>query len=308
MELPLIVLQKDGHATDHPGRLAPIEGARQGQLARVRVARASGLGQDLAAWLNPMSFSLPWRGATRWMIPSGLSPSTATPGTKGAFPLRPLRSPVFALCFAAPWRRWNRRTTVHAPWWSARHGHSHSPSPRCANVLQPAHAAPASRRPTLLHMAVSPTIIATAIGRDERGGRGRCSHSWSGAGSAMVASNRCPSYRWWGKAGIAVAYQRNRDVGRIASYNAKSTHTQAIAGNSWFFRAALDQVAPRVADTAWVADSAQVIGNVELAEDSSVWFGVVVRGRYRADSDWQGNQHSGCMCLACRFWKTTDCG
>ncbi|MFO1261808.1 MAG: gamma carbonic anhydrase family protein [Rhodoferax sp.] len=41
---------------------------------------------------------------------------------------------------------------------------------------------------------------------------------------------------------------------------------------------ALDQVAPRVADTAWVADSAQVIGNVELAEDSSVWFGVVVRG------------------------------
>ncbi len=40
----------------------------------------------------------------------------------------------------------------------------------------------------------------------------------------------------------------------------------------------LDAVAPRVADSVWVADSAQVIGKVELAEDSSVWFGVVIRG------------------------------
>lgn len=40
----------------------------------------------------------------------------------------------------------------------------------------------------------------------------------------------------------------------------------------------LDQVAPRIAESAWVADSAQVMGNVELAEDSSVWFGAVVRG------------------------------
>lgn len=41
---------------------------------------------------------------------------------------------------------------------------------------------------------------------------------------------------------------------------------------------ALDAVAPRVADSAWVADSAQVMGDVELAEDASVWFGVVIRG------------------------------
>ncbi|MBS0315633.1 MAG: gamma carbonic anhydrase family protein [Proteobacteria bacterium] len=41
---------------------------------------------------------------------------------------------------------------------------------------------------------------------------------------------------------------------------------------------ALDDVAPRVATSAWVADSAQVMGNVELAEDASVWFGVVIRG------------------------------
>lgn len=40
----------------------------------------------------------------------------------------------------------------------------------------------------------------------------------------------------------------------------------------------LDAVAPRVADSAWVADSAQVMGDVELAEDASVWFGVVIRG------------------------------
>ena len=40
----------------------------------------------------------------------------------------------------------------------------------------------------------------------------------------------------------------------------------------------LDQHRPRIAETAWVADSAQVIGNVELAEGASVWFGVIVRG------------------------------
>lgn len=40
----------------------------------------------------------------------------------------------------------------------------------------------------------------------------------------------------------------------------------------------LDGVAPRLADSAWVADSAQVIGNVVLGEGSSVWFGAVLRG------------------------------
>lgn len=40
----------------------------------------------------------------------------------------------------------------------------------------------------------------------------------------------------------------------------------------------LDGAQPRVAATAWIADSAQVIGNVELAADASVWFGVVIRG------------------------------
>jgi carbonic anhydrase/acetyltransferase-like protein (isoleucine patch superfamily) len=40
----------------------------------------------------------------------------------------------------------------------------------------------------------------------------------------------------------------------------------------------LDAVAPRLAVTAWVADSAQVMGNVELGDDASVWFGAVIRG------------------------------
>ncbi|MEI7515077.1 MAG: gamma carbonic anhydrase family protein [Betaproteobacteria bacterium] len=40
----------------------------------------------------------------------------------------------------------------------------------------------------------------------------------------------------------------------------------------------LEQVSPTIADTAWVADSAQVMGRVDLAAHSSVWFGVVIRG------------------------------
>jgi carbonic anhydrase/acetyltransferase-like protein (isoleucine patch superfamily) len=35
---------------------------------------------------------------------------------------------------------------------------------------------------------------------------------------------------------------------------------------------------PRIAESAWVADSAQVIGTVDLAEETSVWFGAVLRG------------------------------
>ncbi len=40
----------------------------------------------------------------------------------------------------------------------------------------------------------------------------------------------------------------------------------------------LDGVAPRLDATTWVADSAQVMGNVSLAADTSVWFGTVIRG------------------------------
>jgi carbonic anhydrase/acetyltransferase-like protein (isoleucine patch superfamily) len=40
--------------------------------------------------------------------------------------------------------------------------------------------------------------------------------------------------------------------------------------------------APRIAPGAWVADSASVIGRVELAEGASVWHGAVLRG----DNEW----------------------
>lgn len=40
----------------------------------------------------------------------------------------------------------------------------------------------------------------------------------------------------------------------------------------------LDGIAPRVAPSAWVADSAEVMGDVHLAEDCSVWFHAVIRG------------------------------
>ena len=40
--------------------------------------------------------------------------------------------------------------------------------------------------------------------------------------------------------------------------------------------------APRIAPTAWVAESAQLIGRVELAAGASVWYGCVLRG----DNEW----------------------
>lgn len=41
---------------------------------------------------------------------------------------------------------------------------------------------------------------------------------------------------------------------------------------------ALDGVEPQIAESAWVADSAQVMGEVHMGADASVWFGTVVRG------------------------------
>lgn len=40
----------------------------------------------------------------------------------------------------------------------------------------------------------------------------------------------------------------------------------------------LDEHVPQIDDSAWVAYSAQVIGNVEMGPHSSVWFGAVLRG------------------------------
>ncbi len=40
----------------------------------------------------------------------------------------------------------------------------------------------------------------------------------------------------------------------------------------------LDDLKPSVHPSAWVAENAQVMGNVTLAENTSIWFGVVIRG------------------------------
>lgn len=40
--------------------------------------------------------------------------------------------------------------------------------------------------------------------------------------------------------------------------------------------------APRIAASAWVADSADVIGRVQLDDEASVWYGAVLRG----DNEW----------------------
>jgi carbonic anhydrase/acetyltransferase-like protein (isoleucine patch superfamily) len=40
----------------------------------------------------------------------------------------------------------------------------------------------------------------------------------------------------------------------------------------------LGEHVPEIAESAWVADSAEVIGRVTLAEDASVWFNATLRG------------------------------
>lgn len=40
----------------------------------------------------------------------------------------------------------------------------------------------------------------------------------------------------------------------------------------------LDGVAPQIQENVWIADSAEVIGAVEIGQDVSIWFGAVVRG------------------------------
>lgn len=40
----------------------------------------------------------------------------------------------------------------------------------------------------------------------------------------------------------------------------------------------LDDKIPQVHETAWIADSAQVMGQVRVDRDASIWFGAVLRG------------------------------
>jgi carbonic anhydrase/acetyltransferase-like protein (isoleucine patch superfamily) len=40
----------------------------------------------------------------------------------------------------------------------------------------------------------------------------------------------------------------------------------------------IDGKSPRLGSGVWVADSADVVGDVEIGDNASVWFGVVIRG------------------------------
>ena len=58
----------------------------------------------------------------------------------------------------------------------------------------------------------------------------------------------------------------------------------------------LDDYQPNIDPSAWVADSASVIGRVAMAEGASVWFGAVLRG----DNEWitlgkDANVQDGCV-------------
>ncbi len=59
----------------------------------------------------------------------------------------------------------------------------------------------------------------------------------------------------------------------------------------------LEHVSPTLAESAWVADSAQVMGRVDLAADTSVWFGVVIRGDTESISIGEGSTIQDCSVL-----------
>ena len=38
---------------------------------------------------------------------------------------------------------------------------------------------------------------------------------------------------------------------------------------------------PKIDDEAYIAETAEVIGDVEIKKDANIWYGVVLRRRYR---------------------------
>ncbi|MEP3440088.1 MAG: gamma carbonic anhydrase family protein [Sulfitobacter sp.] len=60
---------------------------------------------------------------------------------------------------------------------------------------------------------------------------------------------------------------------------------------------ALGDKAPQISDSAWVAHDANVIGNVSLADKSSIWFGCTLRGDNELISVGAGsNVQENCVC------------
>ncbi len=68
----------------------------------------------------------------------------------------------------------------------------------------------------------------------------------------------------------------------------------------------LDERTPRIDATAWVADTARVLGDVELAADTSVWFGAILRGDTDKITIGRGsNVQDGSVVHADPGWPTT---
>ncbi len=68
----------------------------------------------------------------------------------------------------------------------------------------------------------------------------------------------------------------------------------------------LGDTVPSIAGSAWVADSAQVIGDVVLEEGASVWFGAVLRAdNTRLQIGARSNVQDGAVIHSDRGWPTT---
>ncbi|RJL06984.1 gamma carbonic anhydrase family protein [Paracoccus aestuarii] len=59
----------------------------------------------------------------------------------------------------------------------------------------------------------------------------------------------------------------------------------------------LDDRSPAIADSAWIAPDAQVMGHVEIADHGSVWFGAVLRGDNDLIRVGQGSNVQDLCCL-----------
>ncbi len=70
----------------------------------------------------------------------------------------------------------------------------------------------------------------------------------------------------------------------------------------------LDGVQPRLGVGAWVAETAQVIGDVSMGEGSSVWFGAVVRGDNSTITLGNGSNVQDLSCLHSDFGKPLTIG
>ena len=71
---------------------------------------------------------------------------------------------------------------------------------------------------------------------------------------------------------------------------------------------ALDDKRPVMTESTWVADSAQVMGDVVLADNTSVWFGAVIRGDTETIHIGEGSNIQDCSVLHADHGKPLTIG